>query len=359
VLLLFLCGIIAAGLRDTYRNPCGEPFVLTGGISIWPSELLRWLVLTLSVFFMGKALGAVQSGVLAIAREYRLPLNQREDTCQLRWTLASIPVPQAGVEAENVWILYQQLGNVWQRVCRTVFPCFLYFLFALGIFLLDRMPYVPARGQLASTVDKVSLMLSIVAFLLLTFWIMEAVRLCRWVIEQLSEAHTRYPQACLDHFAERRNVPPDLLNEWLDLQLIADLTNHVGRLIFYPFIVFFFVLLARNQFWDRWTWPPGLIVVFGLNLSLMVGSAVMLQRAARKARAVSLERLKIKVEKASQTAAPTPEKHQEQMAQKLFDEVQNLRKGAFAPFWENPVVGAILVPSGGTAALELLRYLLG
>ncbi len=60
---------------------------------------------------------------------------------------------------------------------------------------------------------------------------------------------------------------------------------------------------------------------------------------------------------AEQKAAPTPEAKRAAVGRKLLDELQSLDKGAFAPFWKNPLVGAILIPSGGSVLLELLAYL--
>ena len=34
-------------------------------------------------------------------------------------------------------------------------------------------------------------------------------------------------------------------------------------------------------------------------------------------------------------------------------------RGAFVGFWQNPVIGALLVPSGGTVLIELTIWMLG
>jgi hypothetical protein len=43
----------------------------------------------------------------------------------------------------------------------------------------------------------------------------------------------------------------------------------------------------------------------------------------------------------------------------LLDEIRTLRRGAFVPFWESPVFRAILLPSGGAVALQMLIWLMG
>jgi len=41
----------------------------------------------------------------------------------------------------------------------------------------------------------------------------------------------------------------------------------------------------------------------------------------------------------------------------LIVQVEQLRKGAFAPFFEQPLVRAVLVPLGGAGGLQLLELL--
>ena len=42
----------------------------------------------------------------------------------------------------------------------------------------------------------------------------------------------------------------------------------------------------------------------------------------------------------------------------LIKQVRELRQGAFAPFFQQPLVQAILVPLGGAGGVQLLDYLL-
>src|SRR5262249_61599056 len=40
---------------------------------------------------------------------------------------------------------------------------------------------------------------------------------------------------------------------------------------------------------------------------------------------------------------------------KVIEQVRNLREGAFAPFFEQPVVRAILLPLGGAGGIQLME----
>jgi hypothetical protein len=189
---------------------------------------------------------------------------------------------------------------------------------------------------------------------------MDSARLCRWFIEHLSEAPSRYPKATREFFSSiRGGTPAHLLDEWIDLQLIAELTERVGRLIYFPFIVFFLLLLSRNQWFDLWPWSASLIVIFSLNLALAAGGLIILQRSAKRSRVQAVVRLQTKLDRLREAVAVTEtQKAQKALgqAEKLLDEIQELDTGAFAGFWQNPLVGALLVPSGGTAIIELIHY---
>jgi hypothetical protein len=97
----------------------------------------------------------------------------------------------------------------------------------------------------------------------------------------------------------------------------------------------------------------------GCNFAVAVASVVILQRAARRARDRSARHLaeRLKNFKASVEAMRgRKEEHDFAQAEQLLDEIRRLQGGAFASLWENPVVGAVLLPSGGTALIELINF---
>jgi hypothetical protein len=86
---------------------------------------------------------------------------------------------------------------------------------------------------------------------------------------------------------------------------------------------------------------------------------IILQRSAKRSRVQAVVRLQTKLDRLREAVAVTePQKAQKALgqAEKLLDEIQELDTGAFAGFWQNPLVGALLVPSGGTAIIELIHY---
>jgi hypothetical protein len=358
---LFLVAALALAIsawRDTYANTRGEPFSLGAGVSAWPTECLRLGALALTIAFVAESYSMLRSTVLDLTRRFRLQFARAPG--KPTWCLVTTPVPEAVVQADQLWEQYQQMG-FWKSRCRRILlPLLAYIGFAICLGQLGSTFHRPLRGHTVSIWDGSLLFLAVISFLFLTFWTMDSARLCRWFIEHLSEAPTRYPKSTREFFsALRGGTPGHLLDEWIDLRLIAELTERVGRLIYFPFIVFFILLLSRNHWWDLWPWSVTLVVIFTLNLALAAAGLIILQRSAQRARAIAVDRLRTKVDLLREAAAVTePQKAEKALgqAEKLLEEIQQLDSGAFGGFWDNPLIGALLVPSGGTAIVELIQY---
>jgi hypothetical protein len=147
-----------------------------------------------------------------------------------------------------------------------------------------------------------------------------------------------------------------LVEEWIDLQLIADLTEPIGRVVYWPFIALLLMFIARNTWWDHWTWHWPLVVAFVLNLGLAAASYLILQRAAKQAREIGVRNLQAKVNQ-KESEAKSQVEHEASQAEKLLKEITNLKRGAFVPFTRNPLVGGLLVNSSGLVLVELLAQL--
>ena len=83
------------------------------------------------------------------------------------------------------------------------------------------------------------------------------------------------------------------------------------------------------------------------------------QRAAQTARTHAEDSLTAKVKRAQALIAESRAHINATQAEKLLEEIRTLDRGAFVGFWQNPALGAVLVPSGGTAMVQLLLRIWG
>jgi len=343
--------------HDTFGTLTGEPFNLVG-TSAWPAEFIRWSVLAFSVLIIIRTQLRLSEAILQITRRYRLETNPSRSWRE-RW-LFKLPEPpraEHDVDANELWTNYQRIRHWFPRLLRISICIGFYLLFGSALFQLTTPPFSPVRGYTLLSLDKPLLLFSVLAFLAVTFWIIDAACCCAWFIRRLSQAPTRYRPATLNHFTRQRAIDdPALVEEWIDLQLIADLTEPVGRLVYWPFVAVMLLVIARNPWWDHWSWHWPMLVIYALNLILAAASSIILQNAARDARKTGLQRLKAKFHDKHRKAS-TVEEHESEQAESLLEEIKDLRRGAFAPLSKNPLVGALLVNSSGVVILDLVARL--
>ena len=196
-------------------------------------------------------------------------------------------------------------------------------------------------------------------FLFLSFWTIDSAFLCRWFILRITRGPTIYSMATRQYFSTQRGkIPSHVLSEWIDVSIIAEVTKRVGKLIYFPALLFLLIILANNNLFYFFPWPPTYYVFVICHFGVAAASVIILQRAARKARNLSMEILEQKLNQLKAGSAVTEaQMHQHDISETeaLLHEIRSLKKGAFGGFWSNPVLGALLVPSGGTALIEIIK----
>jgi hypothetical protein len=133
------------------------------------------------------------------------------------------------------------------------------------------------------------------------------------------------------------------------VRIIAIRTSAVDRLLYAPFTVLVFLLLARNPAFTNMRWNLPLVVTF---VSTGIGSVIgafWLRLAAGKARSRCLERLR-------DNLLVAHEKHPDLVPhiEEILQRVEVEREGAFCAIQEHPLVRAILLPLTGAGATELI-----
>ena len=187
------------------------------------------------------------------------------------------------------------------------------------------------------------------------FYVVDATRLCRRLIKIFIEEDIQWPDNFLNNEASRSGVEKAYLHEWLGIDLIAQRTAVIGHLLYYPFIILFLMITSRDTYFDHWDLPTGLLIIFGLNAAYAFGNTVALRHSAEKAKREACEQLQTKLMKLSDQTQD--EKKKRQQIEWVIDAIARNREGAFQPFTQHPVFGAIALPSGGYGLVLLMEYL--
>ncbi|MDH3503662.1 MAG: hypothetical protein OEM58_03915 [Nitrospirota bacterium] len=301
----------------------GEPFYWFEGVSIWPSQLLRVTAAFLCVCFLLKIYGEFHD------RETPKSAKSSGGSEDTSWT---------------VWkATYEERYPRWKRV---VVYSVIYVVFAILLWTLIGQPEndVLYRGQVEdssftrNTVVKGPLLIAVLLLIGLIWQVIERTLECCHFVRNSGKKYQVWP------------VEKSFIVE------VANRTEKVGQIIYYPVIALIVLAASRFSLFDNWDFPLALILIIGINFSLMLCCAVVLRVSAEKARKEILESLEDKLFQF------TVEGNDSKFASKLrshkfvIDEIQRLKHGAFAPLSQHPIFGAILYPFGGVGLLVLIEH---
>ncbi|MBH0193920.1 MAG: hypothetical protein HP492_19515, partial [Nitrospira sp.] len=134
------------------------------------------------------------------------------------------------------------------------------------------------------------------------------------------------------------------------VDLIAQRTEVVNRLIRYPFIALLIMIAARNEYFDIWNYPLLLLLSWSVNVLLALLGAVLLYRSASNAKAAmlaGLSRHMIRI-----LGIGKDHEIRAKQIQYIISEVEANERGAFVPLYQQPVVESSLY-----GLVALLQYL--
>jgi hypothetical protein len=220
---------------------------------------------------------------------------------------------------------------------------------------MTSLPHWPVRGSAGTTVAMWASSLSFLLMSVLTFFVVDATRLCRRFIRLLSGTAIGWDAQTRAKFRAQVHSSVNPRTEWITIELVAERASAVARLIAYPFIVLFLMLVSRLSYFDSWDFPLGIAVVYLLLAVYAIYSALILRQAAEQARRRALDALDEKLLAAHHEWKEGS--HLPEEIEVVIQRIKSIRHGAFLPFTQQPVIKTLLFPFGGGMGLLLMDYL--
>jgi uncharacterized membrane protein YidH (DUF202 family) len=191
---------------------------------------------------------------------------------------------------------------------------------------------------------------------LLIFWVIDAILLTRAFLLAVERDEPQWPTDSAGKTHPELGLPDDLAPIWLNLRLIARRTHWVGNFIWYPSLVIAGMIAATfTMEYGQYRFEANPITLM-VSIVLIVATVVALRQAAESWRADLLQRFANR--RLVLLAAQPPKQQEVTQLQVLIDLVTQLHDGAFAPYSEQPLVRAVLLPAVtflATAGLPFLR----
>lgn len=330
-----------------------EPLAFFSGISIWPTEILRLIAFMLAIFFMFKASFDLRANAKRIEAEFSFaplaltPFRWRDIGVGFEHWQMKQPAGSSRFSAEEAWHAYLCRNKFWPRFTRIGILFALYSIFAFTILHLFPQPPPPARGHVAFQIDKIVFYLAGVGLLLLSFYVVDAIQLNSNFIRMFGREVTKWGRGIVD----RSHLSPPLtekeLSAYHEIFFVAQRTQAVAPLIWYPLLVLTLLVVARSSVFDNWTWPASLVLVLVITGAWALGSAILLRRAAEQLRETALNDLRRFRLLGREVEA------KRQMFDQLIAEIRDLKTGAFAPLTDQPFIRAVLFPGAAVGLLAV------
>lgn len=362
---------LSVGLWNSYNSQTyAEPFFWLEGVSAWPSQLL-WILASLSAFsfFIWG-----YNRISAMQHNLQIPTNQLATTFALPES-PSIPCwlkmlfigsweqnnPSNTVSPATLWQEYLGYSDRYKskRYCLVSFlRIFIRYLIFLSIVYAviqwGGLPNIPIRGENALLLYLAILVVASTCTFMLTIWVVENARLCGQLITHLSAQASDWHQEAQDWAKDTKKVAPECVNEWLDIKLVETLTETIQPLIWGTFVCITLLALARSPAIDDWDMPCGLLMVMVALLVYAFSAEIFLQNGAKRARIKATTSLTYKI--SAERNKPHPDDVVIKRIETEIDRIAALRKGAFRPWYELPLLQSF----GGVGTfLVAIQYFIG
>jgi len=330
----------------------GEPFALAEGISLWPTELLRLVVLGLALGFLVIGRRKLETTTATLSDRFFRPSAAGDATI-----------------AEPLWQKHRERSRVWRRARRVAWSTFLYMVLGMSLGYVLGFPTVPYRGPVTYAVDRALLLACVIAVNVLIFSVVDAVRLCHRTLAALNEAQRAkntaafaqqsplplWPRATRVRFSDELGIDDAYVEPWITVNFIAEWTTALEWMVYWPFVAIALMIVARAPWFDDWSFPIVLVILFAVSLSYLGWCLYVLRSDAERARRESLQRLTSELIrlKGQPIAAKSPAAQVEAM----IHDIDTLRGGALASLWQQPILRGASLVAGSVGGVTILDYL--
>ena len=403
VLLLVVAGWVWVAWPRAAHEICldCEPVTWLEGVSAWPSHLIHLLALVTILCCLDVAWSDTLRRMKRDSAWLRLPppVSPRISRAGLATLLdgwfkqISILTWRRDKNSSNdfgeLWTAYSSRGESRPRAARTlVWYGITVVLMVLVFFALSegQIPEVPVRGDDHRQLVRATLYAILLLLPLLVVAVADATVLAFCFIRHLNSGRTVYPKLTVEKFAQSlgevqsklwlsriKAKPADrvggfvkaddsnsdvhtLLDDWIDVQVVARRTESIARLVIGPFVVLALLVVARSRLFDNWSLTPAIAIATCFYLTWLILLASLLKIAAETTRKRALRSMNADLRWLA--GGSTESLVLVEPFKRLIAAVESNATGAFAPFFEQPLLRAILVPLGGAGGAQLFDYLL-
>jgi len=351
---------------DNTRNDQGVPHSMATVSFHLPHESNRWVYVIVGMLLVSAVLVALLPLTIAyeyiylmllgwgvlfgvwfwIIYKYEPVAKINQWNSELEQQKIDSATQKTKVPIQTFWKTYGEYGSQRNRFLRACTVVLIFQAFISIVFTLFGLEAPPLRGAITQGVDSVVTVLSLLGMLFVLFYMVDATRLCIAWIKGLTENNYNWGDTGVEKLVKDLNIPRQYAIYWLKLHIIAERTVEVGKLIFYPFIIIILMLFSRINYFDDWGFPQSLAIITSSLIAIALYTAIKLRQEAENVRSEFIDILNMDKLTVGGNVS-LDDKPTLTQIDELLENISELRKGAFQPILEQPLVKASLLLLGG------------
>jgi hypothetical protein len=322
----------------------GSPIVALEGISTWPTEIMRLFIVLLAIYLI-----------------LRSRVREWENLAEIGGRFFP-EAPRRGADANGkteqspgqFWRDYVRRNNFRLQTLRTAMLSTIVFLVGYAlVYALGEDRTMPIRGAIARYVHSGLYVALLFMACFIVLFVAHVVVSCISFVKRLRIEIPKWRDADLAPFAGRVGMTGEFLKIWVELQLIALRTQAVLGLIYFPFIIPSLMMLSTSDYLSASRIPLGPVVLSLVGATIAVVCGWQLNVAAEASRTRALRKIDEALMRAHATEPATQTPSIAQLDQ-FRAAVLDLHEGAFAPFWEQTMFYALLIPFAAIGSSSLI-----
>lgn len=351
---------------EAYRE--GEPSYLAQGVSMWPTEVIRTIAILLGLVLMRSTIDRVHRSDRELKERVFPAVSVPLANKRLKWPIGGLAwfrerkrvavgsdkVWENADSPGGVWAVYRSLGLISHRVARIAPFVVLFTSIACVVFFLQPTAKVPFRGEWAAWTDRGIAILLTAVTITLSMIIIDSARLSTRFIGKLRAAGGGWPDSparrdlCTRHHLDSKEVA-----EHLFIEAACHRAATVGHVIWYPLIVMAVILFGQYSTFDAWGWPIPFVISMMMVGSVVFVNGVLLLRQTEAARNRALADMHQRLDR-MRSSKDQGERDSADRHERLLESAKAVTAGTFGGL-RSPMLDAVLLPSGGLAAMTLLE----
>src|SRR5260370_27655370 len=309
-------------LRARSLTEGDQPMILLNGLSLWPTILLRVLTLALCIGLIIRGYRLLNENSEKIFHDLNLMDTRQRVEAEQKMLLGKTPpwirfvshfwylLPPERVTTEDdrvpdhifrFWGMYIYQGYQRARFYRAAAGmAAIALLWPILIFAFGDPP-VPARGSVSLAAYDMVTSMALLATWFLIFSVADTTLLTWRVIKGFRMETGIWPRKTLQQFSHRLKLPPDVLDDWIDLVFVSKRTKCVTTFIYYPFLIIALLVVSRSRLFANYGLSVPDLITMGIALLIVSGCAIALRLSPEALRARALRRLNDRIMAARQS----------------------------------------------------------